>query len=111
MQEVVDKKSIYFHCKIGTDRTGTLAYFLEGLLGVSDEERLQDFELSYFSGLLTRHRFYSLQPGSSVSETHRFTYMQGNYPTNASIYDFYTENGSNSTAVNLVEQFRREMIE
>jgi hypothetical protein len=37
--------------------------------------------------------------------------MQGNYPTNASIYDFYTDNGSNSAAVNLVEQFRREMIE
>ena len=30
MTSVVNGDNIYFHCTIGTDRTGTLAYFLEG---------------------------------------------------------------------------------
>ena len=32
----------------GADRTGTVAYLLEGLLGVLDENRTEDFELSTF---------------------------------------------------------------
>ena len=60
MQDVVAGKKIYFHCKIGTNRTGTLAYFLEGLLGVSQEEKLQDYELSYFYGLLNRHKWKNI---------------------------------------------------
>ena len=95
MDDVINGESIYFHCKIGTDRTGTLAYFLEGLLGVSEEDRLQDYELSYFYGVLNRHRFYSTQPGSSI--THRFTYMHDLYPTNSSIYDYYMAGATDQT--------------
>jgi protein tyrosine phosphatase len=75
MQDVVGGKNIYFHCKIGTDRTGTLAYLLEGLLGVKQEQMLEDYELSYFFGLVNRHRFYAEDPNSSVSKTQKFVYM------------------------------------
>ena len=34
---------IVFHCIAGADRTGTLAYVLNGLLGVSEEEALKDY--------------------------------------------------------------------
>ena len=109
MDDVINGENIYFHCKIGTDRTGTFAYFLEGLLGVSEEDRLQDYELSYFYGVLNRHRFYSYQPGSSI--THRFTYMHNLYPTNQDIYDYYMSGSTNQEAdIQRINNFRNAMI-
>ena len=40
---------ITFHCSAGADRTGTLAYVIEALCGVSDEDLLFDWELTAFS--------------------------------------------------------------
>lgn len=40
---------IYFHCNAGADRTGTLAFLIEGLLGVTYEDTIRDFELTSFS--------------------------------------------------------------
>lgn len=40
---------IIFHCVKGADRTGTLAFILHSLLGVSAEDRLLDWELTAFS--------------------------------------------------------------
>ena len=36
------------HCTLGRDNTGTLFYVLEGLLGVSDEDKQRDWEASAF---------------------------------------------------------------
>lgn len=41
---------VYFHCNAGADRTGTLAFLINGLLGVSYEDLTRDFELTGFSG-------------------------------------------------------------
>ena len=38
-----DNYPIFFHCVAGADRTGTLAMLLEGLLGVSDEDIIADY--------------------------------------------------------------------
>ena len=49
--ELLSKKSSYplvFHCTSGADRTGTLAYLVNGLLGVSYEDLCKDFELTSF---------------------------------------------------------------
>ena len=40
---------IYFHCQIGRDRTGTLAYVIGGLLGVEHRDLTLDYELSFLS--------------------------------------------------------------
>ena len=37
---------VYLHCTYGCDRTGTISMLLEGLLGVSAEDVLRDYELS-----------------------------------------------------------------
>lgn len=37
---------VYLHCTYGLDRTGTMCYLLEALLGVSDEDLLRDYQLS-----------------------------------------------------------------
>ncbi len=41
---------IYTHCQGGADRTGTYAFLLNGLLGVSYEDLTRDFELTSFGG-------------------------------------------------------------
>ena len=39
---------IYFHCIAGADRTGTLAYVLNGILGVSKEDLERDWESTFY---------------------------------------------------------------
>ena len=55
----VDKNSypIDFHCIGGTDRTGTLAYLLNGFLGVAEEDLIRDYEMSFIGsgGVDKRH--------------------------------------------------------
>lgn len=41
-------KKILFHCTAGADRTGTFAFLLEGLLGVSENDLAKDYELTDF---------------------------------------------------------------
>ncbi len=40
---------IYSHCNAGADRTGTFAFIVSGVLGVSYEDLTRDFELTSFS--------------------------------------------------------------
>ena len=46
---VKEDRPVYFHCAIGRDRTGTLAFLLEGLLGMSKSDIYKDYELTNFS--------------------------------------------------------------
>lgn len=39
---------IVFHCSAGADRTGTIAFLLNGLLGASYEDLAEDFEITSF---------------------------------------------------------------
>lgn len=41
---------IYFHCKAGADRTGTLAFFVEGICGCSQADIDIDYELTSVCG-------------------------------------------------------------
>lgn len=59
MFELLAKKESYpltFHCTYGADRTGTLAFLINGLLGVSYEDLCSDFELTTFYGGSKRWR-------------------------------------------------------
>ena len=46
-----DRKNypIYFHCIGGADRTGTLAYVLNGVLGVARHDLETDWESTFYS--------------------------------------------------------------
>lgn len=48
MDHVVDGKPVYFHCAAGADRTGTIAFLLEGILGVPMDQIDKDYELTGF---------------------------------------------------------------
>ena len=112
MEEIVNGKNLYFHCRIGTDRTGTVAYVLEGLLGVPEEDRIQDYELSFFYGLIRIHRYHNEKPGSTVGTgKERFVYMHNFMPDNDDIYDWYMAGTNDRTADEaLINAFRSAMI-
>ena len=107
MRQIVNHESIFFHCTIGTDRTGTIAYFLEGLLGVSEENRLRDYEMTYYFGLTNRSRFHNTLSSSSINP--RFYAMYKSYPTVADIEAFYFTHPESDDAT-LLAAFRQEMI-
>ncbi len=48
-------KKVLFHCIFGADRTGTFAFLLEGLLGVSESDLAKEYELTNFYHT-ARHR-------------------------------------------------------
>jgi len=82
---------------------------LEGLLGVSEEDRLRDYELTYFYGLTNRTRFHDYLHGSSINP------MYKSYPTNQDIYNYYTYESyvpsqGEMTDDELLTAFRNAMI-
>ena len=58
---------IYYHCNAGADRTGSLSYLINGLLGVSYEDLVKDFELTTFSAQGDRYRS-GVENGHFVTE-------------------------------------------
>ena len=44
-----DSYPLYIHCTGGADRTGTVAFLINALLGVSEKELIQDYEFTSFS--------------------------------------------------------------
>ena len=59
-------KTVYFHCAGGADRTGTLAFLIEALLGVSESDLSKDYELTTFARTNTRLRNFR----ATEKETH-----------------------------------------
>ena len=46
-----DNYPVFFHCHIGTDRTGLIAYLINGVLGVEKEDLYTDYLFSNFGNI------------------------------------------------------------
>ena len=55
------KYPVYYHCRIGTDRTGVLTYLLLGYLGVDGETLIRDYLFSNFGYVGGSRRLSSIQ--------------------------------------------------
>ena len=89
-----DHKVIYFHCWGGLDRTGTVAFILEGLLGCSFTDMCIDYELSSFSGSgALRQRDVDYQSGGKGFKT-MVTQLVNNSAANDT-FDGYNPDGTN----------------
>ena len=45
-----EDKPVYLHCSVGADRTGTVAYLVGAVCGMSEDALCKEFELTSFSG-------------------------------------------------------------
>ena len=126
MQRIVagnDDASIYIHCRIGADRTGTLAYLLEGALGVPTEYRNQDYELTTFYGLRERTRYYYMK--ETTNDAYKYIYLKkairhatpGNDENTGeeNVINWFLLEGNSTDdctdILGLINQFRAKMID
>lgn len=84
---VAANKPCYFHCMSGSDRTGTIAYLLLSLLGVSQSDKDKEYELTAFSDEADGKRFRN--------SNYNVTNGNGWYPLIKYFRDTYTGENDN----------------
>ena len=108
MQLVVADKKVFFHCAVGTDRTGTIAMFLEGILGVGNSNIFDDYELSYF-----RREVWNsgkTRNGSEINSLYNQIKASGTMEQEKFINWFLSESKDKNKDLNLINNFRKKMI-
>ena len=88
---IAANKPCYFHCMSGSDRTGTIAYLLLSLLGVSQSDKDKEYELTAFSDEADGKRFRSTN--------YNVTNGNGWYPLIKYFRDNYTGENDNEKVV------------
>jgi uncharacterized repeat protein (TIGR02543 family) len=116
MRDVVENdEKIYFHCTYGADRTGTIAWLVETLLGVELEQRIEDYELTTLAGEADRTRIYDHKLNSSFYGENKFVYMRGFVDTKTDVENWYkaglTAQADIDAADALIASFRSKMLE
>ncbi len=109
---VAANKPCYFHCVSGSDRTGTIAYLLLSLLGVSQSDKDKEYELTAFSDEADGKRFrssnYNVTNGNGwypLIKYFRDTYIGEN--DNEKVVAWAVANGITTAEINA---FRAAMI-
>lgn len=89
MTNAVENKPTFWHCVAGADRTGTVAWLLLGLLGVSQSDCDKEYEITCLSGPTRfRNKDYST-----------LGYLSG-------LYSYVSGLGKSSFTTNIIEAFR-----
>lgn len=88
---------VFFHCNAGADRTGTVAFLINGVLGVSYEDLTRDFEL-------TSGRYRSAIVDGKFTQDGVMQDNADNYIAFGKMYqtmmkDYGTEDGSLASAI------------
>ena len=113
MTDIAAGNSVYIHCTHGSDRTGTLVYLAEALLGVSNEDRDRDFDLTALSGRADRTRFYDHMVSSSsvFNPERKYVYMKNELPDEGAVREWYFRGSTNRAAdEQLIENFRNAIL-
>lgn len=112
MESVNANKPVYFHCVSGADRTGTIAYILLSLLGVSQSDKDKEYELTAFTEESGAARFRNTNNNAangnswySLVKFFRDNYAGAN--DNEKVAAWAVANGITAEEIN---QFRSNMI-
>lgn len=79
-------KNVIFHCNLGADRTGTFAFLLEALLGVSESDLAKDYEMTSYT-YDKRYRYVASSNGFTPNDNEHawnklISYVKTNYQGN-----------------------------
>lgn len=95
---------IAFHCSIGTDRTGLIAFLINGLLGVSKDDLYRDYAFSNF-GLI--HGVRTIKTIDGYIETIELS--SGN-SLSEKIFNYLTSVGVSASTLNNIKDIMVEKI-
>lgn len=98
---------IYAHCQGGADRTGTYAFLLNGLLGVSYDDLTKDFELTTFGGT---KRWRSAGSGSSFTKGEEPLVDNGITIKWQALYDYMMDYGSKTNCTTLQQSIEHWFV-
>jgi hypothetical protein len=56
-----DKYPMYLHCTHGADRTGTVVFLLQGILGVPEEQMMKEYRLTAYS-----NKYYAVNTNMEI---------------------------------------------
>ena len=107
IKSVVNNKGVLFNCNFGRDRTGTLAYIIEGILGVSLTDRETDFELTYFFSTKRNRNDSSFK--SLIKAINK--YSQTKYEEEKFINWYLSFSSNKEYDLKLLNNFRKIMID
>lgn len=106
-----DNYPVYIHCNAGADRTGTVAFLLNGLLGVSYDDLVKDFEITSFSYFGARYR--SGVTDGAFDDSGVFQNDGNNYVAFGKLYNEIMQNygyAENATLAQAIENFLIDFI-
>lgn len=92
-----DNFPVYVHCSLGRDRTGTLCFLIQALLGVGEKDIFRDYELS----MMARTGKDINNPNSQASYMVRFPFQ--------ALYDYVKNLDAGKTLQENAETFIRSL--
>lgn len=96
---------IAFHCSIGTDRTGLVAFLINGLLGVSEDDLIKDYLFSNF-GLI-----HGVRTAKTIKDYIETIELASSGKTlSEKIFKYLTSNGLNSDSLSKIKELLIEKI-
>lgn len=104
---VANNEPAYFHCSAGADRTGTVAFILEAILGVNQSDMDKDYELTcFYSGVYSDAHARRRNESEWIGLVNSFSNYDGN-TLRDKVVDWVLSLGF---SIDTINQFRQAMI-
>lgn len=81
ISELKKDRPVYFHCSVGADRTGTVAFLIGALCGMSEDALAKEFELTSFSA-------DSVVTNGKIEDLRRLRTYDGRFDNNEADYKY-----------------------
>lgn len=111
LEKLKQDKKVLFHCNAGADRTGTLAFILEALLGVSESDLAKDYEITSFFQGHTRRRDMDSKPDRGSGYPAMISYIKTHFEGNNINEKVEKMMLSFSITQDQIKEFRQIMLE